>query len=100
MAWSGSGHAADAAQQLPGGHINPFVPIPHLAMVGTFTEQLPCDAHLQWAMPTPFCSSTISADRGNMGLAEQHSKPGWLSKPGFLDFCRQVQIFINWTREI
>eukprot|EP00967_Tisochrysis_lutea_P047888 scaffold58400_cov20-Tisochrysis_lutea.AAC.1 len=48
MAWSGSASSGDAAQQLPGSHINPFLPMPELAMVGTFTEVLPPGAqHLQ-----------------------------------------------------
>jgi len=65
--------------------------MPTLAMVSTFTEGLPPGAEpLQWAVPTPSSSRSIDAHRGNLGLADQESKPPWLSKPGHLSYCRHV----------
>lgn len=91
MAWFGSKSSTDAAQQVPSGPFNPFLNMPTLAMVDTFTEGLPPGAkHLQWAVRTPSCSRCINADRGNLGLADQEGRPPWLSKPGHLSFCRQV----------
>lgn len=93
LAWSGSGcAAADTTHSaLPGTFINPFTPTPELAKVHSFTEQLPPSVSgLQWAMPTPNSIACIPADRGNWGLARQDSKPRWMTKPAFLDFCRLV----------
>jgi len=92
MGWQGSSSRADSADT-SGLHstrcYNPFAAVPDEAMVLTYTMMLQHDAkNLQWAMRAS--ASGTPARRGNKGSAVQDTRPSWLSKPGFLDFCRCV----------
>ncbi|GLC49187.1 thioredoxin-disulfide reductase [Pleodorina starrii] len=108
MAWSGSGSAADQGQGFPA-HFNPFAPLPDVSLTELyFTEKLPppmydtastaasateggeaaaAESPLQWAMHVRASASETRADRGNQAIATQDTKPSWLSKPAFLEFC-------------
>lgn len=81
MVWKGSDCSADAFS----GSFNPFSQVKHTDMVDYFTEKLAGEAkHLQWAMPQ--YGAQVAANRSNLAISAQNSKPSWLSKPGFFDF--------------
>lgn len=81
MAWRGSGCSVDAWQ----GNFNPFAPVSSFQAVDFFTEKLKGAAvKLQWAMPQ--YAQLTAADRSNLAVASQDSRPDWLSKPGYLHF--------------
>jgi hypothetical protein len=61
---------------------DPWKSIPAKITVNHWVEALPTDCrHMQWAM------TLDGYDRGNLPLANQNSKPRWLSKPQFLSFA-------------
>ena len=83
--WRGGSCDADMFPRfLPGkgGYFDPWKFIPLQFTMEYFSEALPNNCqNLQWAM-------TIDGrDRGNLALANQDAKPGWLSKPQFLSFA-------------
>ena len=64
------------------GYFNPWTSIPLKATMEYFSEALPNNCqNLQWSM------RINGRDRGNLALANQDAKPGWLSKPQFLSFA-------------
>ncbi|GLC47557.1 hypothetical protein PLESTB_000000900 [Pleodorina starrii] len=89
MAWGGSGAAADQGQGFPAPFFNAFAALEPSLVELYFTERLPpgCES-LQWAMHVRASSAATPAERGNIGIAQQDTKPSWLSKPAFLDFTR------------
>ncbi|GLC35571.1 thioredoxin-disulfide reductase [Pleodorina starrii] len=109
MAWSGCGSAADQGQGFPAPFFNPFAPLPDVSLIELyFTEKLPppmygtastaasategggaaaAESPLQWVMHVRASASETRADRGNQAIANQDTKPSWLSKPAFLEFC-------------
>ncbi|GLC47559.1 hypothetical protein PLESTB_000001100 [Pleodorina starrii] len=89
MAWGGSGAAADQGQGFPAPFFNPFAALEPSLVELYFTERLPpgCES-LQWAMHVRASPAATPAERGNIGIAQQDTKPSWLSKPAFLDFTR------------
>ncbi|PNH12759.1 hypothetical protein TSOC_000243 [Tetrabaena socialis] len=91
MAWSGSGSVADQGlwgQGFPSPFFNPFAPVDERAVELYFTEQLPQHAALlQWTMHQRGTTAATPLGRGNIGIAQQDSRPGCLSKPAYLAFC-------------
>ncbi|PNH12760.1 hypothetical protein TSOC_000242, partial [Tetrabaena socialis] len=88
MAWSGSGSVADQGQGFPSPFFNPFAPVDERTVELYFTEQLPQHAaSLQWTMHQRGTVGATPAERGNIGIAQQGSRPGCLSKPAYLTFC-------------
>lgn len=84
MAWTGGPHHWD---QHNADEFDPFR-APSSWSVSYFTELLPVVAEmLQWAMRQPGAES-VSPERGNRSIANQHSKPEWLSKVQYLSFCK------------
>ena len=89
MGWEGSGIDGGVDGPLAGGLFNPFAAVPDSLVVEAFTEQLPQQdgaQALQWAMPQQGSGDASAADRGNLAIACQDLRPGWLSKPGYLAF--------------
>lgn len=89
MTWEGSCSSADVLPPLPSGEsfFDPFSPrIKDVMVVTSYTEQLRCHPELQWAMEQRGSREVTPADRGNLPMAQQDSKPEWLDKPGFLAF--------------
>ena len=82
--WQGGSCDADIFPRfMPGkkGYFNPWKVIPLPATMEYFSEAVPNNCqNLQWAM------TMDGRDRGNLALANQDAKPGWLSKPQFLSF--------------
>ncbi|PNH10973.1 hypothetical protein TSOC_002217 [Tetrabaena socialis] len=102
MAWSGSGSAVDG-EALVGfpRPFNPFVRLPDAKVESYFTEQLPSDAaSLQWAMHVRATAAATPANRGNLGIAQQDARPGWLPRPGYLDFCRLRAFPLSQLRQL
>ncbi|KXZ49831.1 hypothetical protein GPECTOR_19g282 [Gonium pectorale] len=86
MAWGGSGVAADSGQGFPPS-FNPFAAVADAAVEDYFTERLPGEASsLQWAMQQSRTAAATPAERGNLPIARQDSRPSWLTKPAFLEF--------------
>ena len=81
MWWSGGNFGPDHCSN----YILPFGKVLTQATVHFFTETLPAAfTSMQWAMP--IYGACVSADRGNYTLANQDTRPGWLSTPEFLAF--------------
>ncbi|EFJ48301.1 hypothetical protein VOLCADRAFT_104794 [Volvox carteri f. nagariensis] len=88
MAWAGSGAVADQGQGFPSPFFNPFAVLDEGLLELYFTEKLPQGAEsLQWAMHVRSSASVTSPSRGNNAIAQQDTKPSWLSKPAFLELC-------------
>lgn len=84
MAWGGSGLVVDVAKGHPA-CFNPFAAAVDQKLVElTFTETLRDEVSLQWAMHQSGSRVSTPADRGNLAIAQQDMRPGWLSKPGYL----------------
>eukprot|EP00899_Mesostigma_viride_P003650 jgi/Mesvir1/13286/Mv16551-RA.1 len=83
LGWQGCG----CAPAVPYGLYNPFAAIPHQMTVDYFTELLPSrpGSSLQWAMPQ-YGTDNTDTTRGNIAIAEQISRPAWMSKPQYLAF--------------
>ncbi len=88
MVWEGSGCAAADAMLPSLSSFNPFAAVPATAVELSFTEQLlkQDQEALQWALHAAGSREATLADRGNLPMAKQDSKPAWLSKAGFLAF--------------
>jgi hypothetical protein len=85
MQWSGGASSLDTSV-FGGGLINPFAPgVSGVFVTEYYTEQLPSSsvASLQWAMPQ-HGSDGLGSTRGNEGLANQDTKPAFLSKKEYL----------------
>ncbi|EFJ48407.1 hypothetical protein VOLCADRAFT_91060 [Volvox carteri f. nagariensis] len=88
MAWAGSGAGADQGQGFPSTFFDPFAVLDEGLLELYFTEKLPQGAEsLQWAMHVRSSASVTSPSRGNVAIAQQDTKPSWLSKPAFLELC-------------
>lgn len=87
MYWTGGGFASDNLYNSR--YFNPFFAdsIPELVSY-SFTEKLDCsDDSVQWALWQPGSTSERSTSaRGNLAIASQDKKPGWLSKPQYLTY--------------
>eukprot|EP00899_Mesostigma_viride_P018047 jgi/Mesvir1/26243/Mv05721-RA.1 len=83
LGWQGCEFAPAVSQGL----YNPFAAIRHQMTVDYFTERLPSGraSSLQWAMPQ-YGADDTDATRGNIAIAEQTSRPLWMSKPQYLAF--------------
>lgn len=86
MAWQGSNCSADAMPALaPGIYSNPFAVTDTMAIVESFTAQLPNSlSSLQWAIYQYGSIEATAADRGNNGLASQNTMPDGLRKSEYL----------------
>jgi hypothetical protein len=81
MWWNGGGFSPDSRED----YMLPFAKIEIQATVHYFTETLPKDFNcMQWAMPV--YGNCIPADRSNYALANQDTRPKWLTTPEFLTF--------------
>ena len=84
--WSGGNLIPDMRG---GKYFDPWKPIPAKITENYWVEALPADRrNMQWAM------ALDGKDRGNLGLANQNTRPSWLSKPQFLSFA-SVRAFPN-----
>ena len=83
--WSGGNLKPD----MRGYYFDPWKSIPAKITENYWVEALPADCrNMQWAM------TLDGEDRGNLALANQNTRPSWLSKPQFLSFA-SVRAFAN-----
>ena len=84
--WSGGTLGPDIRN---GEWFDPWRSIPTKITANYWVETLPASRqNMQWAM------TLDGKDRGNLALANQNTRPSWLSKPQFLSFA-SVRAFAN-----